>query len=362
MRPVGQTYEGTDRQCRGRLLAVLRDSREPVAQARLDAVWPDRLQRARALDGLVADGLVDPLPDGRFALPGAVRTVTVGRRVFQIPAVTGRILSVCRWMRIVMNCGTASEYDVPGYDAPDEDTWDLGDSRAYWRRRFLILCGGVVALGVCAWLLPGAHDSARPTAAASASMAALAQQQSLPPAATGSVWAPPSPTPEPTPSASPAGLAVTAKPAKQKVSVADRPRASAAPAAPACSPADIVLSLFTSQPSYTGGEAQVQRVRGLHLAVRLHDALRRGLGPGGGDPARPGGVGLGRLQARGRQEGAVHARRAAGADAELEPRGVRPAGCAGSLPGRRSRAPSTRWRCAAAVRQSSPVITFKLAK
>ncbi|HEY3879168.1 MAG TPA: A/G-specific adenine glycosylase, partial [Trebonia sp.] len=53
----------------GRLLAVLRDSREPVAQARLDAAWPDHVQRARALDGLVADGLVDPLPDGRFALP-----------------------------------------------------------------------------------------------------------------------------------------------------------------------------------------------------------------------------------------------------------------------------------------------------
>jgi A/G-specific adenine glycosylase len=69
VRPVGQTYEGTDRQCRGRLLAVLRGSREPVAQDRLDAVWPDAVQRARALDGLVADGLADPLPDGRFALP-----------------------------------------------------------------------------------------------------------------------------------------------------------------------------------------------------------------------------------------------------------------------------------------------------
>jgi A/G-specific adenine glycosylase len=69
VRPAAQSYEGTDRQCRGRLLAVLRDSREPVTQARLDAVWPDPVQRARALDGLVADGLVDPLPDGRFALP-----------------------------------------------------------------------------------------------------------------------------------------------------------------------------------------------------------------------------------------------------------------------------------------------------
>jgi A/G-specific adenine glycosylase len=69
IRPVGQRYEGTDRQCRGRLLAVLRDCADPVTLARFDAVWPDDSQRARALDGLVADGLVDPLPDGRFALP-----------------------------------------------------------------------------------------------------------------------------------------------------------------------------------------------------------------------------------------------------------------------------------------------------
>jgi A/G-specific adenine glycosylase len=68
-RPV-QRYEGTDRQCRGRLLALLRESAAPVLPGSFDAVWPDDKQRARALDGLVADGLVDPLPDGRFALPG----------------------------------------------------------------------------------------------------------------------------------------------------------------------------------------------------------------------------------------------------------------------------------------------------
>jgi A/G-specific adenine glycosylase len=68
-RPPSQRYDGTDRQCRGRLLAVLRDSAQPVPQAHFDAVWPDTAQRARALDGLVADGLVDPLPDGSFALP-----------------------------------------------------------------------------------------------------------------------------------------------------------------------------------------------------------------------------------------------------------------------------------------------------
>jgi A/G-specific adenine glycosylase len=65
-----QAYDGTDRQCRGRLLAVLREAAGPVAAPRLDAVWPDPLQRGRALDSLVADGLIDPLPDGRFALPG----------------------------------------------------------------------------------------------------------------------------------------------------------------------------------------------------------------------------------------------------------------------------------------------------
>jgi A/G-specific adenine glycosylase len=64
-----QRYDGTDRQCRGRLLAVLRDSPTPVLPAHFDAVWPDATQRARALDALVADGLVDPLPDGTFALP-----------------------------------------------------------------------------------------------------------------------------------------------------------------------------------------------------------------------------------------------------------------------------------------------------
>ena len=69
VRPVGQRYEGTDRQCRGRLLAVLRDADGPVPAIHLDAVWPVALQRARALDGLVADGLVDALPDGNYRLP-----------------------------------------------------------------------------------------------------------------------------------------------------------------------------------------------------------------------------------------------------------------------------------------------------
>ncbi|MBP0461194.1 A/G-specific adenine glycosylase [Streptomyces bomunensis] len=65
----GQTYAGTDRQVRGRLLAVLREATDPVEQRHLDAVWHEPVQRARALDGLVADGLVEPLPGGRYRLP-----------------------------------------------------------------------------------------------------------------------------------------------------------------------------------------------------------------------------------------------------------------------------------------------------
>jgi A/G-specific adenine glycosylase len=65
-----QGFAGTDRQVRGRLMAVLRQAPGPVDPSALAQVWDEPVQRARALDGLVADGLVDPLPDGRYGLPG----------------------------------------------------------------------------------------------------------------------------------------------------------------------------------------------------------------------------------------------------------------------------------------------------
>jgi A/G-specific adenine glycosylase len=67
-----QRYAGTDRQVRGLLLEVLRDATGPVPRQRLDAVWVDGVQRARALAGLVADGLVEPLDSDadRFVLAG----------------------------------------------------------------------------------------------------------------------------------------------------------------------------------------------------------------------------------------------------------------------------------------------------
>jgi len=70
-RPV-QRFAGTDRQVRGLLLSVLREAHDPVPKPELDAVWADAAQRERALDSLVADGLVDPLPDGLFSLPSGI--------------------------------------------------------------------------------------------------------------------------------------------------------------------------------------------------------------------------------------------------------------------------------------------------
>ena len=66
---AGQRYQGTDRQCRGALMAVLRGARGAVVKAELDQAWPDAAQRERALDSLVADGLVEPLTDRTYALP-----------------------------------------------------------------------------------------------------------------------------------------------------------------------------------------------------------------------------------------------------------------------------------------------------
>jgi A/G-specific adenine glycosylase len=66
-----QRYAGTDRHVRGLLLAVLRESAGPVPRTRLDLVWPEHAQLARALAGLVSDGLVAALPRERFALFGA---------------------------------------------------------------------------------------------------------------------------------------------------------------------------------------------------------------------------------------------------------------------------------------------------
>jgi A/G-specific adenine glycosylase len=54
---------------RGLLLGAVRDADAAVPRQVLDLVWHDADQRSRALAGLVADGLLQELEGGRFALP-----------------------------------------------------------------------------------------------------------------------------------------------------------------------------------------------------------------------------------------------------------------------------------------------------
>ncbi|GAA4666063.1 A/G-specific adenine glycosylase [Frondihabitans cladoniiphilus] len=63
-------YEGSDRQVRGLILAELRASDVGVTAAELEAVWPEPVQRARALAGLLRDGLVTGGPVDGYQLPG----------------------------------------------------------------------------------------------------------------------------------------------------------------------------------------------------------------------------------------------------------------------------------------------------
>ena len=66
--PVQKRYEGSDRQARGFVLRELRASDVPVTHAELEMAVTDAARRARALTGLVADGLIVPA-EGGFALP-----------------------------------------------------------------------------------------------------------------------------------------------------------------------------------------------------------------------------------------------------------------------------------------------------
>jgi A/G-specific adenine glycosylase len=64
----GQAWAGTDRQCRGRLMAVVRDADGPVRADVLARTWDEADQRTRCLAGLVEDGLL-VRSDAGYALP-----------------------------------------------------------------------------------------------------------------------------------------------------------------------------------------------------------------------------------------------------------------------------------------------------
>jgi A/G-specific adenine glycosylase len=68
-RAAGQaSFEGSDRQVRGLIMAELRASDIPVTAAEIATVWPDAAQRDRALAGLLADGLAVEVTGG-YELP-----------------------------------------------------------------------------------------------------------------------------------------------------------------------------------------------------------------------------------------------------------------------------------------------------
>ncbi len=63
-------YSGSDRECRGRLLAVLRAAPGPVAVTAFDGCWPVADQRDRVLESLIKDGLAVRLSSALVGLPG----------------------------------------------------------------------------------------------------------------------------------------------------------------------------------------------------------------------------------------------------------------------------------------------------
>lgn len=70
-----QAWAGTDRQVRGRIMALLRDALEPVPEHAVAASWSDAAQGGRCLAGLLDDGLVERVPGAgpddpvRYRLP-----------------------------------------------------------------------------------------------------------------------------------------------------------------------------------------------------------------------------------------------------------------------------------------------------
>lgn len=63
-----QAWEGTDRQCRGRILAALRGQKDPAKASlgpeQVSGLWPDAAQLSRCIDGLEHDGLIRVSTDG----------------------------------------------------------------------------------------------------------------------------------------------------------------------------------------------------------------------------------------------------------------------------------------------------------
>ena len=247
-------------------------------------------------------------------------------------------------------------YDL-GYDAAADEGWDLGADRVYWRRRFLILCAGVIALGVCAWLIPGVNSpSKRAIAQARQSAAALSKRQVPSAVAYGGAWASPTPAaPSAPPSAAPAKLANTKRPAP-----GGHPSPAPGRAGPSlCAPAGIVLSLFTSQARYARGARPAFSVYAVSTKAT---ACTLSFGAGAVQVIVTRGGHVVWDSAACRPAPAKPARFTLGVPQVLtltwNPRATRPSGCGGSL---RAGESGTFGAVAMSHGQASPVRAFKIA-
>lgn len=68
--PRQARFEGSDRQVRGLIMRELRHSDTPVPADVVESLWPDAVQRERALAGLLDDGLAVGDPEQGYQLPG----------------------------------------------------------------------------------------------------------------------------------------------------------------------------------------------------------------------------------------------------------------------------------------------------
>jgi hypothetical protein len=121
------------------------------------------------------------------------------------------------------------------------------DPDAYWRRRFFILGGGLAVLMLLAWLFGsgGPSRQASQAAAVHASMAARQARESLPSAAYGTPYGA-----KPSQSASTTPFPSISDSSTGSPSPSASTAARASGAVKHCPAVSIVLSLFTSQPSY----------------------------------------------------------------------------------------------------------------
>jgi hypothetical protein len=163
---------------------------------------------------------------------------------------------------------------------------DEGQPGAYWRRRVIALCGGLVLLAVLAWAFSGGGGKA-PSTPSTASTAQKGSQATgvLPAAAYSSST--PSPTGVSGSASAPVGSAATfpfpaatsprggqpgGKSGRAPASGAAKEKANAAPSGVEpngdCAPGSVVLSLFAGRTAYHAGQYPAFRIDAVSTASR----------------------------------------------------------------------------------------------